>query len=172
PAPTARSSSASSWTARTSTTATMPKRASSPTSSRPASSIRPKSCGTRCRTRRRSPVSDHDRGDGGREARAEVGDAGDAAGRRHGRDGLLSQVQSLVGKEHPSAGNRGRVFTVYQHQSPASASHSGRVSQRGGLVAPLRGSFIKTNRSALFQIKRLVRNVGALQQHKWKKDRT
>ena len=56
PAPTARSSSASCSTARTPTTATTPRRASSPTWSGPASSTRPRSCGTRCRMRRRSPA--------------------------------------------------------------------------------------------------------------------
>src|SRR5437762_61688 len=49
--------------------------------------------------------ADHDRGDGGREARAEV----DAARRRHGRhgrDGFLTR-SNRSGKEHPAAESRG-----------------------------------------------------------------
>src|SRR5947209_8174783 len=46
----------------------------------------------------------------GREARAEVADAGEAAGRRHGRDGLLSQPISFGCNKPPARWTRGRVF--------------------------------------------------------------
>ena len=110
PAPTARSSSASCSRATTRTTAMTRRRASSPT--RQAGHPRPDQ-GRAARPAGRGlggRPPDHDRSDGRGEARAEAGDAGDAARRRHGRDGLLKPLRPASWST-PACGYRGRVFS-------------------------------------------------------------